>query len=44
MFEKGETPDRMEPVAAVFPPTYIRSVSELSLKIINDNLMQFRYE
>jgi hypothetical protein len=37
MFEKCKTPHRVEPVAAAFPPTYIGSVSKLSLKIINDD-------
>jgi hypothetical protein len=44
MFEKGKTPHGMDPVAAVFPPTNIGSVSKLSLKIINDDPTQFRYE
>jgi hypothetical protein len=44
MFGKGRTLHRVEPVVAVFPPTYIGSVSKLSLKIINDDPMQFRYE
>jgi hypothetical protein len=44
MFEKGETPHRAAPIAAVFPPTYIGSVSKLSLKIIDNDLTQFRYE
>jgi hypothetical protein len=42
MFEKGKTPQCVEPVAAVLPPSDIRSVSKLSLKIINDDPTQFR--
>jgi hypothetical protein len=44
MFGKGKTPHRVDPVAVVFPPTYIRSVSKLSLKIITSDPTQFRYE
>jgi hypothetical protein len=44
MFEKGKTPHRVQPVAAVSPPTYIGSLSKSSLKIISDDRTQFRYE
>jgi hypothetical protein len=44
MFEKGKTPHRVERVAAVSPPTCLGPVSKLSLKIINGNPMQIRYE
>jgi hypothetical protein len=44
MFEKRKNPHRLEPGAAVFPPTYIGSLSKLTLMIINDDPTQFRYE
>jgi hypothetical protein len=44
MIKNGRTPHRVEAVAAVLPPMNAGSVSKLSLKIINDDLTQFRYE
>jgi hypothetical protein len=44
MFENGKTLHRVEPVAAIFPRTYVCSISKPSLKIINNDPTQFRYE